>query len=52
MDTETTVLGNFTKSGLPEMFKASWQNAEVTLREDSVGQAPGSKTNRVVMSTT
>ena len=52
MDEETAVLGNFNESGLPEMFKASWRNAEVILKEDGVGQAPGSKTNKVVMSTT
>lgn len=52
MDEETALLGNFNESGLPEMFKASWRNAEVILKEDGVGQAPGSKTNKVVMSTT
>ena len=52
MDEETAVLGNLNESGLPEMFKASWRNAEVILKEDGVGQAPGSKTNKVVMATT
>ena len=52
MDTETTVLGNFDDSGHPDMFKASWRNAEVILREGGDGQAPGSKTNKVVMPTT
>lgn len=52
MDEETTVLGNFIENGLPEMFKASWRNTEVILKEDGVTQAPGSKTNKVVMSTT
>lgn len=52
IDEETAILGNFNESGLPEMFKASWRNAEVILKEEGVGQAPGSKTNKVVMSTT
>ena len=33
------------------MFKASWRNAEVILKEDGVGQAPGSEMNKVIMST-
>ena len=51
-DEETNVLGNFAESGLPEMFKASWRNAEMILKNDGVGQAPGSQRNKVVMSIT
>ena len=47
-DEETNVLGNFADSVLPGMFEASWQNAEMILKDDGVGQAPGSQRNKVV----
>lgn len=47
---ETQTIGPFEASGLPSMFKVPWTNAQLIVKKNGVGKAPGSEGVRVVLS--
>lgn len=46
------VSNKFSESGLPEMFRSSWENADLIIGKNGVTAAPGTVNTKVVMSLT
>ena len=48
--TSVEIIGSFAASGLPEMFRGSWINADEIVRMDGIGDVPGQSNMKICMS--